>query len=180
MKDLREYFSKGSKGRQIAIIIFLLIIVSFTSVLLTYQYLEVWSAEPEPEPEPEPVPAIGFIDLSRLQQESEVVEQYQAELDQRGEELENMYNSAGEGEGQESFEQEQIYHQYLFSQEEFSRQLFRLIEEAIDEAIEEYELWLVVDADSVITGGVDITDQVISYLDENHSTGEEDEQDDDS
>lgn len=180
MKDLKDYFSKGSKGRQLAITIFLLIIVSLTSILLTYQYLEVWSVEPEPEPEPEPVPAIGFLDLSRLQQESQVVKQYQVELDQRGDELENMYQASGEGEGQESFEQEQIYHQYLYSQEEFARQLFQLIEEAIDEAIEEYELWLVVDADPVITGGVDITDQVISYLDENHATDEEGEQGDDT
>lgn len=162
MDKLKAFLSFKDNQRWLIVVIIIFILTATGSSLLTYQYLEVWSVEPE---EPEPEPAIGFINLERLKSESELAAEFQKELDEQGQELEELYNAAGDGSARETYDQEQIYQQYEFRQSELARQFTGLMKEAIGKLTGQYDLWLVVEADRVIAGGVDITDEVIKHLD---------------
>ena len=162
MDKLKEFFSFKDNQRWLIAVIIVFLITGIGSSLLTYHYLEVWREEPE---DPEPEPAIGFINLDRLQVESELAAEFQSELDERGQELEELYTAAGDGSARETYDQEQIYQQYEFTQSELARRFTELMEEAIDKLTGEYDLWIVVEADRVIAGGIDITDEVIEHLD---------------
>ena len=166
MDKLKAFFSFKDNQRWLIVVLIIFIVTGVGSSLLTYQYLEVWREEPE---DPEPEPAIGFINLGRLKAESELAADFQRELDERGQELEELYEAAGDGSARETYEQEQIHQQYEFSQSELGRQFTELMEEAIEKLTDRYDLWLVVEADRVIAGGVDLTGEVIEHLDEDLS-----------
>ncbi|MGM0415099.1 MAG: hypothetical protein ACQEQP_07985 [Bacillota bacterium] len=163
MDKLKAFFSFKDNQRWLIAVIIIFIVTAIGSSLLTYQYLEVWREEPE---EPEPEPTIGFINLERLQAESELAADFQRELNERGQELEDLYKAADDGTANETYDQQQIYQQYEFSQTELEREFLGLMEEAIEKLTDQYDLWLVVEADRVIAGGVDLTDEVIKHLDE--------------
>lgn len=166
MDKLKAFFSFKDNQRWLIAVLIVFIVTGVGASFLTYQYLEVWSEEPE---DPEPEPAIGFINLERLQAESKLASDFQRELDERGQELEDLYNAAGDGSARETYDQEQIYQQYEFSQSELGRQFIELMGEAIEKLTDQYDLWLVVEADRIIAGGVDITEEVIKHLDEDLS-----------
>ncbi|MFW5790397.1 MAG: hypothetical protein ACOC1W_04635 [Bacillota bacterium] len=163
MDKLKAFLSFKDNQHWLIAVIIIFIVTAIGSSLLTYQYLEVWREEPE---EPEPEPAIGFINLERLKDESELAAEFQKELDEQGQELEELYNAKGDGSATETYEQEQVYEQYEFKQSELGRQFSDLMKEAIGKLTDEYDLWLVVEADRVIAGGVDITDEVVEHLDD--------------
>ncbi len=111
---------------------------------------------------------IGILDMEKVLNDSERAQELQQELLTRGDQLQQDYDRIEEdltGEEKET-EQNKIYQEYLNSKQSLEVKLNQEINEILSRLSEEKDLDIVVYKNDVYYGGIDITDQVISRLDE--------------
>ncbi|WP_408955174.1 OmpH family outer membrane protein [Natroniella sp. ANB-PHB2] len=145
-----------------------LILVTIT-ILMTTIFLLGCTAEPETEvrTEVEEVKIeVGVMNQDRVWNESKQAANYQKQLNNKIEAIQEEYNQIAEGlEEEEQLEQhQQAYEEINQLQDDLRGQFVAEIEEAVKEIAEEEGLDMILDQQDVRYGGIDITDQVIEKL----------------
>lgn len=108
-------------------------------------------------------PKIGVIDMEKLLNESSRAKQLQKELEERGKELEENYD--GDAENPEEVEN-QIYLEFAQNKQEIESQLNQEIQTILDEINQNNKYSVILYKNRVYQGGEDITEEVISKLDQ--------------
>ncbi len=106
---------------------------------------------------------IGVINMEKLLNESSRAKQMQKELEERGKELEENYQ--GDNENPEEVEN-QIYLEFSQDKQEIENQLNQEIQTVLDEINKNNKYSVILYKNRVYQGGEDITEEVISKLDQ--------------
>ncbi len=106
---------------------------------------------------------IGVINMEKLLNESSRAKQLQKELEERGKELEQNYE--GDTENPEEVEN-QIYLEFSQEKQEIEKQLNQEIQTVLDEINKNNKYSVILYKNRVYQGGEDITEEVISKLDQ--------------
>jgi|AntRauTorcE11897_2_1112592.scaffolds.fasta_scaffold06559_4 Skp family chaperone for outer membrane proteins len=108
-------------------------------------------------------PKIGVIDMERLLNESSRADELQKELEERGKELEQNYE--GDTDKPEEVES-QIYMEFAQNKQEIESELNDEIQTVLDEINQNNKYSVILYKNKVYQGGEDITEKVISKLDQ--------------
>ena len=106
---------------------------------------------------------IGVINMEKLLNESSRAKQMQKDLEERGKELEENYQ--GDTENPEEVEN-QIYLEFSQEKQEIEKQLNQEIQTVLDEINKNNKYSVILYKNRVYQGGEDITEEVISKLDQ--------------
>src|SRR6056297_1589488 len=106
---------------------------------------------------------IGVINMEKLLNESSRAKQMQKDLEERGKELEENYQ--GDTENPEEVEN-QIYLEFSQDKQEIEKQLNQEIQTVLDEINKNNKYSVILYKNRVYQGGEDITEEVISKLDQ--------------
>lgn len=108
-------------------------------------------------------PKIGVINMEKLLNESKRANQLQKELEAKGKEIEQNY----EGDSEKSEEvKDQVYLEFAQNKQEIEKQLNQEIQTVLDEINQNNEYSVILYKNRVYQGGEDITEEVISMLDQ--------------
>ncbi|MGM0445913.1 MAG: hypothetical protein ACQEQH_05845 [Bacillota bacterium] len=108
-------------------------------------------------------PEVGVIDMERLLNDSSRAAKLQKELEEKGKDLEDNY----EGDSENSEETEnQIYMEFAQNKQEIESQLNKEIQSVLDEINQNNKYSVILYKNRVYQGGEDITEEVISKLDQ--------------
>jgi len=124
-------------------------------------------------PEPD---KIAYMNMDKVLDNSQRAQQLTQELVNIGNELEIQYNekqSQISGEDNEEEELDKISQEYLDNKQRLEGVLNQEINEIISEIAEEKNISTVLYYETVYYGGIDITEKVISILDERYIDGGE-------
>ncbi len=108
-------------------------------------------------------PKIGVIDMEKLLNESSRADELQKELEERGKEIEQNYE--GDSDNREEVEN-QIYMEFAQDKQEIESKLNKEIQTVLDEINQNNKYSVILYKNRVYQGGEDITEEVISKLDQ--------------
>jgi len=123
---------------------------------------------------------VGVLNMDLVLNTSQRAIELQQELYEIGNTLEEEYSQQNEEEVNEDDENEQdqldrLYGEYLTNKQRLESEFNQEINEILEEITAEEKLDIVIDKDTVYSGGIDITDEVIELLDERYAGGGEEE-----
>lgn len=113
---------------------------------------------------------VGLLDMDRVLNFSKRAQELQNELIDIGNKLEAQYQEKEEElSGEEGKDElDRIYEEYMDNKQRLERTLNQELSETIAEVSKEEKLGIVIYNEIVYYGGIDITDKVITKLDDNY------------
>lgn len=136
------------------------IVLSFVIATLLL-FGTVAAAEPAME-----VSRLGVIDVNVVMRQSPPIIEFQRQLNEKGQALSNQLESEKANLSAEEFKmrQETVYEEFLKIKMDLEKQIDEKVKQAIMKVAKEKNLLIVFYKNSVAFGGMDVTQDVINYI----------------
>lgn len=109
---------------------------------------------------------VGYVDMSRIQKEAPLAQQYRQKTEDKGKELNNELQQAQQSMSAEDFQKkkQQIDQESQIYAASMQRQFQSELETKAGEIAKEKEIGIIVYKEVIPSGGIDVTDDMIAKL----------------